>query len=572
MKMKKTIIQCIILSIVIYFLLLILPSNSNQVFAGTLSSDINAINDSKYPGVKSMINALQSSNINYTFQVYYTGIDWNEAINREYQGHGLSPLNLFNSGSSYNGKWYCPICGTKSYDNGSLYCASKEAIAYMMDPRNSLTSDSVFQFKTLESSDVTVADISRVVAGKGSYLNNSEAIQAIYDTSTSNKINGYYLVAKIINEHGTNGSTLTSGTYPGYEKLYNYFNIGAYGNSTSAIISNGLTYARNKGWTSIRASITGGTETVKNEYIGKGQNTLYYQKFNVVYETSLFSHQYQQNIMAAESQSRNLKSYYTSSVNHTFVIPLYENMPVATASRPDTSVASSYSYEDAKVTNVSTSLKIRATPNGTIIGKLNNGESIKILERASSKVGGYYWDLTVSNTDGTYGYAAREVGGDVCLTGTGEIKTSTVGGATTSNNNNQSTSNDNSQTSTGSGLTENTILIEDTYINISPDITYETLISKYSGATVKDTSENVINSGTLCTGYSASIDGKNYIMVKKGDVNGDGIVSITDVILTLNHISTGNITDSAKVKATQVKASGGNTSVTDVIILLNNIK
>ena len=45
--------------------------------------------------------------------------------------------------------WFCPVCGTKSYDNGSLRCASMEALKYMMDPRNSLNSSDVFQFMEL---------------------------------------------------------------------------------------------------------------------------------------------------------------------------------------------------------------------------------------------------------------------------------------------------------------------------------------------------------------------------------------------------------------------------------------
>ena len=69
-------------------------AGNNISYAGTLSSDINAINDNKYPGIKAQIQNLQRKYGNYHFQVYYTGIDWTEAITMEYQGHGSSPKNL----------------------------------------------------------------------------------------------------------------------------------------------------------------------------------------------------------------------------------------------------------------------------------------------------------------------------------------------------------------------------------------------------------------------------------------------------------------------------------------------
>jgi len=101
-------------------------------------------------------------------------------------------------GNNYNGMWLCPLCGTKKYDNGSWCCASLESLSYMMDPRNSINENDVFQFKDLEGSDVSYNDIARVVSKYGSFINNQEAIQAIVDASRQYNINGYFLVAKII--------------------------------------------------------------------------------------------------------------------------------------------------------------------------------------------------------------------------------------------------------------------------------------------------------------------------------------------------------------------------------------
>lgn len=390
---------------------------SNHVsFAGTLSSDINGINESKYPGIKSGIQNLQKQHSNYKFQVYYTGIDWTEAVTMEYQGHGSSPKNLFSPKDNYKGKWYCPICDSKKYDTGWC-CASVDAIKYMMDPRNSLSDTSVYQFKNLETSDVSSANLQAVIKnkyGSYSYLNNSTAINAMVKASSSYKMNAYSILAKIINEQGKGTSPLATGKgYNGqYVGYYNFFNVGAYGNGTSTVITNGLKYAKNKGWNSVEKSILGGSEYYKSQYIGKGQNTLYYQRFNVVYTTSLFSHQYQQDIMGAETSASLLKSYYTasntlSSVKHTFIIPLYENMPTTKCARPSTTENHPKDFEEATV--LSNKLAVKASPNSSrIVSYLNKNEKVRVLERASKKSSdGKYWDTIVSNIDGTYGYVMR---------------------------------------------------------------------------------------------------------------------------------------------------------------------
>ena len=304
------ILLVVIITLILYILLAFTPIVNNKSYAadlapGSLSRDVDAIDDSIYPGYKSLIKDMQSKHSNYTFLLYYTGLSWDEVLVTEYKGHGRSPNNLVQVSNNYNGMWICPLCGSQKYDNGSWCCASLEALAYMMDPRNSINDSDIFQFKDLEGSDVTYDDIARAVSGYGTFINNPEAIQAIVDASNQYNVNGYFLVAKIINEHGKNGSTLSNGNgYNGnYVGCYNYFNIGSTGNGTANIINSGLSYAQNNGWTSIRNSIIGGTAIVKNSFITRySQNTLYYQKFNVSGKSALGSHQYQQNIMAAQSQ------------------------------------------------------------------------------------------------------------------------------------------------------------------------------------------------------------------------------------------------------------------------------
>lgn len=587
MRSKKIVVLVLLFTILSYLLLSFVPLTTNNSYAadmqaGTLSRDINGIDDGLYPGYKSLIKNMQSKHSNYTFLVYYTGMNWNEVLAAEYQGHGYSPLNLFQVGNNYNGMWICPICGNKAYDNGSWCCASLEALSYMMDPRNSINDNDIFQFKDLEGSDVTYNDIARVVSGYGAYINNGEAIQAIVDASKQYNINGYFLVAKIINEHGKNGSTLSNGKgYNGkYVGIYNYFNIGSTGNGTANIINNGLSYAQSQGWNSIRNSILGGTAMIKQKYmIDYSQNTFYYQKFNVSGRSSMASHQYQQNIMAAQSQGTSMKAYYTSNnVNHTFIIPLFKGMPQTACSRPSLTTQNKITYENGIVQNVSKSLKVRASANGTVIGALNNNESIKILKRATSQINGYFWDLIVSEKDGTYGYAARIIGGDQCIVSKGSTGTSGGSVAPTDPYENQKPSEPTTPTTpttptqpTTTVDLEKDIKVKENYVETQPNITCENIKEKYKDAIIKNANGIEIKTGKLGTGFSVTTSGKTYKVVKKGDTNGDGAVTVIDAVVLLNAIKGTKTLQNEFKEAASVK-NADTFNVTDAVLLLNYIK
>jgi len=576
---KSKIISVLIIVIVLFLNIYIPISYTAQGKRYDLTPDINSIDDTLYPGYKNQIKALQAAHPNYRVLVYYTGLSWNEVLTAEFQGHGYSPINLFQIGPNYNGKWICPICGNKAYDNGSWCCASMDALAYMMDPRNSINESDIFQFKDLEGSDVQYADIQRVVANYGSYINNPEAIQAIVDASIMYNINGYFLVAKIINEHGKNGSTLCLGRgYNGnYVGCYNYFNIGSFGNGSATIINNGLSYALSHGWTSIRASIIGGAQVVKDSYITRySQNTLYYQKFNVSGKALLNSHQYQQNIMAAQSQGASLKRYYegtSTPAQYTFIIPIFEGMPASPCARPSTSIPNTLTYENGVVKNISTSLKVRASAGGTAIGALNNEESIKIIQRASNEISGYYWDLIVSNKDGTYGYAARRIGGDDCIVSVGSTGNNSTTTSPEPNTNTPAQPNNNSTPPVQPNTNSVSYVIDEANVRVKviPSYTVEDVIKNFSGCKVTEKAGALKLNGGLATGDTIEYNGKFYKVVKKGDVNGDSQVNIFDAIKMLNTIKAGTPLESYEIDAGCIKGES-NFTVSDVIVLLNYIK
>lgn len=564
MKKQKIISAILIMFILFYFIFSLIPVGILESFAAdmpakTLTADINSIDESLYPGYKSLINNLKSKRPSDTFYVYYTGIDWNQAINAEYQGHWHSPINLVQIGTNYTGIWLCPLCGTKDFDNGTWCCASKEAIEYMMDPRNSINETDLFQFKTIDSTDVSLDDVRVAVSGYGSFINNAEAIQAIYDASQEYKVNAYFIISKIINEHGSKGTTLSNGTdytLNGVtKKVYNYFNISSSGNGVDIIINNGLKVAYVNGWTSIRASIKGGVAIIRQSYIDAyGQNTLYYQKFNVSKNiNAVGSHQYQQNLLAAQKQGTSLKSKYDGkTTTHTFVIPLYKNMPQTACPRPDTSKANSITYKDGVLQHISSSLYVRVAPdkNSSDVGSLDPDEKVKVINRAASKgAGGYYWDLIVSEKLGIYGYAARNLGGDECIVLTGSSVTN-------------------------QGVSDNyasKFLVADGKVNTLPDVTYEMLKKNYASAVVRDKSGNIITSGSIGTGYTATIDGSEFTLVKKGDLDGDADVNIFDLAYMINHLNGKTTITGVNLEAAKLE-NQSDVTIFDLAYMLNYLQ
>lgn len=409
--MKNTIklISIILIVSIIANVMLTILFTSKSIGVQTVSSDIDNINDSKYPGIKSRIKALQSSYPNWKFKILYTGLDWKNVIANEYSGHGEKPVNLIPNSSNYKGAWLCPVCNETPYDNGTWRCVSEQGIKYMMDPRNSMNVSDIFQFEELTNSGYDMNIIRAMTSG--SFLVGHENV--IVNSSVSNNMNPYYIIARLLQEQGKGGSTAVFGQgYKGqYIGYYNAFNMAASGKNEEEIIKNELAYAQKRGWTSLDASIIGGISDLAEYYLKQGQNTLYLQKFDVVQEGGLYNNQYMQNILAAQIEGTTIRDVYidinTISYSHTFIIPVYENMPQEVCSRPGTSGSTTTDVDLVRV-NVDTNLMIRNAPGGsTILAYLDKNEIVTRLEKATTKVNGTYWDK-VKKSNGVVGYSARQ--------------------------------------------------------------------------------------------------------------------------------------------------------------------
>lgn len=172
-----------------------------------------------------------------------------------------------------------------------------------------------------------------------------------------------------------NGSNATSGTYGSYKGLYNFYNIGA-SDGTNAVAS-GLNWANGgssksttygRPWTNPYKSIVGGAQYIATNYINKGQNTLYFQKFNVnpVESKYLYLHQYMTNVQAPYSEGRTTRSAYNSlgilSDAMIFYIPVYKNMPASACQLPKASGNPNPYLSSIKVYKGSTSTQYNLTP------------------------------------------------------------------------------------------------------------------------------------------------------------------------------------------------------------------
>ncbi len=299
---------------------------------------------------KDSLRALHRTHPNWVFVPQITNIDWNTFIEAEMSPErSLVPRSMHDS---YKGKqsWaYNPETGEYYGLSGYGWVqASEEAVEYYADPRNFLNEQEVFQFEllTYNSAYQTEAGVEAII--RGTFMANTQMPDDVVTygkafclAGNQTNVSPYMLAARVRQEQGTSGtSPLISGTYPGYVGLYNFFNIGAYGTTETDIYVNGLTRAREGGWTTRYNSIAGGASVLGGNYISKGQDTLYLQKFDVDDSYyGVFSHQYMQNILGACNEGKTAYKAYSDIgiLDNSFVfkIPIYTNMPIAASPKPD---------------------------------------------------------------------------------------------------------------------------------------------------------------------------------------------------------------------------------------------
>lgn len=260
--------------------------------------------------------------------------------------------------------WLSMGLGAYDYNNNQYvlhdtdwYVASREVIKYYMDPRNFLSTDTVFTFmlQGYDPSKQTEAGVRKIV--KGTFLDTNEYVSYIMKAAKETSYSPYVMASKILQEIGNNAnSPFISGKYPGYEGYYNYFNINAAGNSTEEKIKKALTYAKNNGWNTREKAIIGGAEFCSDGYIKKGQNTYYYMDFNIKNPDSIW-HEYAGAIHDASSKGKILAPAYTGDKASvvSFSIPVYKNIGAATVLPDKSNKRNNYYFSSLSVAGLTPS-------------------------------------------------------------------------------------------------------------------------------------------------------------------------------------------------------------------------
>ena len=413
----------------------------------------------------------------------------------------------------------------------------------------------------------------------------------IMDAAERSQMSPISIVTKIIQEVGANGSASTRGNNESYPNCYNFFNIGAYDSGDA--VMNALAYADDHGWHCPYSSIVEGAEFNTRYYIKAGQNTPYFYKYDCVgnrilsvgEQTTISSedlyHQYMTNVSDPYSQSATYFSTYTNynllDKPLNFIIPVFDNMP-AFVSKPSTLLAAQ--NQDLYYANISSSLSTRTGPgfgyDYTNI-TLYKDDLVIMLQRHVNDE----WDR-VQFWNGTIGYVYSEylekyepnynAGSDEPIEPGPSEDYNIIGYGYADVNSTLNIRQGPGSTYRVIGslaskeefaileetsewykiLTNDGIVgyvskeyvkqigyakVEETEIKLIPDTTAE-MVAKFLNVkdyTVKK-GENEITDNTVGTGYKFIAEGKEYTIIKLGDVDGDTKVNIVDMALIKKYL------------------------------------
>lgn len=507
---------------------------------------------------------------NAIFKAYDTRLDFNTVVKNEAT---LGKSLIWDSNNSRDGLKHMDSYNYKtnkfstdfSGGGSTWYAASEETIAYYIDPRNFLNETRIFMFESLSysASTHTLDGVSAILAG--SFMAKEKVdggdksfAQVIYSAGTTYKINPYYLASRILQETGYTRSALVKGTYPNYPQFNGYYNFFNYGADGKDVVYNGLEYAYNKGWNSEEKAITGGSSLVGKNYINVGQDTNYFQKWDVVCDKtnisscSFYSHQYMQNIEAPYSEANSTYKGYKEIFGDKmydqffiFTIPVYKNMPEKSPLPSEKNLINylkTLTVDGKSVANFN-SLKTNYSitlPAST--GSVNVGASV--IESRSS----------VSGT------------GDIKITKDGQVIPVTV----TAQNGDKLVYNITVNLTDAESMTlDDTInniksgTFKDGYVmgltNTSTIIKAVTDVNTLADVKITDLNGKEAN-GSVGTGYKVTItvgdESKTFEVVIYGDTNGDGEIDILDLLRVQKHILKASTLNETQIKASDVSKDG----------------
>lgn len=384
-------------------------SNNQMLYMYNLKKVVN-LDSNRYPGISDKINQLAIQHPNWEFEILYTTIDFNTAVQSEYEYAGKRGNLVYTP--SYKGDWIAPA----PYVSGVWASASYKGIAYFMDARNFLNDKDIFQFVDLsnyESAGATLESIQYQV--NGTFLQSyAEDFRSVCERVG---INPYYALARLFQEQGIDGSATIYMNGGDGNLYFNPFNIGAeVGND----VETALARAKRDGWNTMAKGLEGGIRIIRSYYLDVQQNTLYLNKFDVNPASGggFYNHQYMQNLSAAYSEASILRDTYEESNildnKIKFIIPVYENMPRSVSERPNGNITVldnniEVNCNDRVYVKTSdgsgTNVRTGAGTNYSIIRAVSDNTRGTRVSTGKYYGSGYWWDY-VCFDDGTQGYVA----------------------------------------------------------------------------------------------------------------------------------------------------------------------
>lgn len=257
----------------------------------------------------------------WSFSILNTSLDFNQTA------------SVFQSKSLIDTSTPGMIASNDIIEGQSWRRVSLEATKYYLDPRNGLDALHALMFEkktynpyeTLQHGEKMLENTK--MSGIESQSNKQWA-ELFRHSAYVNNISMSLLITRAIQEQSGGGLGFTGGharNDPQGKTYYNIFNIGA-----NASDQDGIDFAAIRNWDTIEKSILYGSKYLADNYISKGQDTLYLQKFDIQ-DNNPGHHYYMSNILAPYSEAKNMfKGYLNNDVlniKRELLIPVYLNMP-----------------------------------------------------------------------------------------------------------------------------------------------------------------------------------------------------------------------------------------------------
>lgn len=354
---------------ILFLFTFILIVSKNRCYAYEKST----ISDEFPESYQGYIDKLKEKHPNWDIKAFYTHLDWNAVLNSEASGTYSRIQN-----SAYGDAWKrIEAIDSSAYNAAGFVLASRAAVAYTLDPRNFLNDEGIFQFRVIDKNiDSDTEQAVNAVAYKtpmyDAKIGEVTYASVIQKVGIDKTIAPTFIISRIrqetacdiINNGSINGK---NSTHPGY---YNFFNIGAV--DGSGAVQAGINMAVMMGWNTQELAIAGGMDWLNKNYVNYGQNTVYFQKFDVAnpYGNAvvMLASQYMTNISAPMGEAKitynGLSRAETLENKYTFYIPIYDNMPAIASPVPTTGYYENDStmvYLDDPSDNLADTFKIRST-------------------------------------------------------------------------------------------------------------------------------------------------------------------------------------------------------------------